>query len=321
MHTAIFVPTKVKAKTLLEAERDQHAGPRHQVGTLSTSSGINQQFESTTDCLPSAVKIDASLDALIKPPLKWAGGKRWLVPQLAALWQTHSRRRYVEPFCGGLAVPLGLRPANAILNDINPHLINFYTHLQRGLEISIAMKNEEKIFYRHRKRFNKLIAQGNWEGAEAAQLFYYLNRTCFNGLCRFNQSGEFNVPFGTHKSIAYARSFAEFQSLLRNWTFTCDDIESLAVNDEDFIYADPPYDVEFTTYSAGGFSWDDQQRTAKWLAAHPGPVVLSNQATTRIVDMYLELRFEIRYLDGPRRISCTGDRSTAREVLAVKGLT
>ena len=182
------------------------------------------------------------------------------------------------------------------------------------------MKNEEQTFYRHRKRFNKLIDQGDWQSAEAAQLFYYLNRTCFNGLCRFNQSGEFNVPFGTHKSIPYARSFTEYQPLLKNWAFSNRDIESLPVEPEDFIYADPPYDVEFTTYSAGGFSWDDQVRTAEWLGAHPGPVVLSNQATTRIVKLYKKLGFQIGYLEGPRRISCTGDRSAAREVLATKGL-
>ena len=242
-----------------------------------------------------------------------------MIPYLAPLWQQHSSRRYVEPFCGGLAAPLGLRPKRAVLNDINPHLINFYTHLQRGLETTIKMKNEETLFYRHRSRFNQLIKDGEWQSAEAAQLFYYLNRTCFNGLCRFNQSGEFNVPFGSHKSINYATNFSQFQSVFENWSFTNSDIESLPVRPADFIYADPPYDVEFTTYSAGGFSWDDQVRTAEWLAAHPGPVALSNQATARVVELYEKLDFKIEYLAGPRRISCTGDRSEAREVLATKG--
>ena len=256
----------------------------------------------------------------IKPPLKWAGGKRWLLPQLAPLWQRHSDRRYVEPFCGGLATALGLQPAKALLNDVNPHLVNFYVQLQRGLELTLSMKNAKEVFYRHRKRFNKLIANGDWQSAEAAQLFYYLNRTCFNGLCRFNQNGEFNVPFGTHQSITYATDFSEYRRVFQNWTFTNRDFESLEIEPEDFIYADPPYDVEFTTYSAGGFSWDDQKRTAEWLAAHQGPVVLSNQATKRIVDLYEDRGFAIAYLDGPRRISCTGDRAAAREVLATKGL-
>jgi len=89
---------------------------------------------------------------------------------------------------------------------------------------------------------------------------------------------------------------------------------------DDFVYADPPYDVEFTAYSAGGFSWDDQVRTAELLAKHPGPVVISNQATKRIVSLYRTLKYKVRFLDAPRRISCTGDRSTAREVLATRNV-
>lgn len=297
--------------------------------TAATASSLQNSSEASTED-PSnqkPVTLDSTdfaaqgADTSLKPPLKWAGGKRWLVPHLVPLWQKHSFRRYVEPFCGGLAAPLALRPKRALLNDINPHLINFYAHLQRGLEITIEMRNDEESFYRQRNRFNKLIQNGKWHSAEAAQLFYYLNRTCFNGLCRFNQSGEFNVPFGTHKSITYATDFSQFPRVFENWIFAESDIETLPVAAEDFIYADPPYDVEFTTYSAGGFSWDDQVRTAEWLAAHRGPVVLSNQATVRIVELYKKLGFEISYLDGPRRISCTGDRSAAKEVLAVKGLT
>lgn len=142
-------------------------------------------------------------DALLNPPLKWAGGKRWLVPQVATIWQHHEHKRYVEPFCGGMAMALGLRPGRALLNDINPHLINFYSQVQRGLEVTIEIANDEQLFYAHRERFNRIIKQGNIQTQPAAQLFYFLNRTCFNGLCRFNQSGEFNVPFGTYKKINY----------------------------------------------------------------------------------------------------------------------
>ena len=182
-------------------------------------------------------------DVILRPPLKWAGGKRWLVPRLAELWQHYSSRRYVEPFCGGLAGALGLQPARAVLNDVNPHLINFYTQLQRGLEITIAIRNDEKSYYRYRARFNKLITSGESQSAAAAQLFYYLNRTCFNGLCRFNQSGEFNVPFGKHNSITYARDFSGFRLLFKNWVFACDDLKQIHFEPGDFVYADPPYDV------------------------------------------------------------------------------
>jgi DNA adenine methylase len=255
---------------------------------------------------------------MFKPPLKWAGGKRWLVSHLKPLWESNSDRRYVEPFCGGLAVALGLQPERALLNDVNPHLINFYRHVQNGLTMRIQMRNEEQRFYRHRERFNKIIRNGKAKSEEAAQLFYYLNRTCFNGLCRFNKTGDFNVPFGTFKSINYAKDFSQYADVFSRWTFSNHDVEALALEPEDFVYADPPYDVEFTAYSSGGFSWDDQIRTAELLAAHAGPVVISNQATPRVVEMYAGLGFELTYLDGPRRISCTGDRTAAREVLAVK---
>ena len=254
----------------------------------------------------------------LKPPLKWAGGKRWLVPHLKPIWEKHSDRRYVEPFCGGLAVVLGLQPERALLNDVNPHLINFYRHLQNGLERRIEMRYDEKLFYKHRERFNKLIQNGGAKSSEAAELFYYLNRTCFNGLCRFNKGGGFNVPFGTYTRINYAKDFGAYGEVFKQWEFTSVDVETVAIEETDFIYADPPYDTEFTTYSPGGFSFDDQKRAATLLAKHPGPVVISNQATPRIVELYEDLGFELSYLAGPRRISCTGDRTAAREVLAIK---
>ena len=254
----------------------------------------------------------------LKPPLKWAGGKRWLVPHLAPIWQRCSDRRYVEPFCGGLAVVLGLQPARALLNDINPHLVNFYRHLQKGVQPRIEMRNDEELFYRHRDRFNALIQNGGAKSREAAELFYYLNRTCFNGLCRFNKSGEFNVPFGTYATINYATDFSGYAPVFKDWEFSSVDVAKVGIQAGDFVYADPPYDTEFTTYSPGGFSFADQERTAELLAKHSGPVVISNQATPRIVELYEGLGFELSYLAGPRRISCTGDRTAAREVLAIK---
>ena len=255
------------------------------------------------------------------PPLKWAGGKRWLVPRLRELWGQHSHRRLVEPFVGGLAVTLGLQPSQALLNDVNVHVINFYRWLSRGLVTSLEMENTKDVYYARRERFNQLIAQGAAESAEAAALFYYLNRTGYNGLCRFNQKGLFNVPFGRHKTINYCYDFTHYAELMQIWQFERGDFAQLALEADDFVYADPPYDVEFTTYSAGGFGWDDQVRLAEWLSMHQGPVVASNQATERILKLYESLGFEINVLQAPRRIACTGDRSRAAEMLAVKGCT
>jgi DNA adenine methylase len=254
------------------------------------------------------------------PPLKWAGGKRWQLPYLRARWQAHSHRRLVEPFCGGLAVALGLAPDRALLNDINPHLVNFYRWAKRGLLIDLPMRNDSDTFYAYRGRFNDLLARGEHGSREAAALFYFLNRTGYNGLCRFNASGQFNVPFGRYVRIRYQRQFAAFRTAVRGWTFSSGDFERLRLHRDDFVYADPPYDVPFTKYASGGFGWDDQVRVARWLARHPGPVVLTNQATERITALYNELGFELAVLAAPRRISCTGDRRAAAEVVATKNL-
>jgi DNA adenine methylase len=243
-----------------------------------------------------------------------------LVPHIEPFWRAHPQHRYVELFCGGLAAALGLQPELAVLNDLNPHLINFYQQLKRGLSMTIELRYDERLFYAHRTRFNQLVKDGGARTGEAAQLFYYLNRTCFNGLCRFNRSGEFNVPFGQYKTVNYATDFSVYRKLFRRWSFTNRDLAKLPIEPADFIYADPPYDVEFTTYSAGGFSWSDQVRTAELLAKHRGPVLLSNQATERVVDLYRSLKFNLKFLDAPRRISSNGDRQDAREVLAMKNL-
>jgi DNA adenine methylase len=159
---------------------------------------------------------------------------------------------------------------------------------------------------------------GDADSQEAAALFYFLNRTGYNGLCRFNSRGEFNVPFGRYKSIRYLTSFPAFCDAAAAWEFTTGDVAAVPLATADFVYADPPYDVEFTAYARGGFSWDDQVRTAELLAEHRGPVVLMNQATPRIDALYRRLRYAVRYLDAPRRISSDGDRTPAREIVATR---
>ncbi|MCY3936451.1 MAG: Dam family site-specific DNA-(adenine-N6)-methyltransferase [Chloroflexi bacterium] len=259
----------------------------------------------------------------LNPPLKWAGGKRWLVPYLQPIWSSHSRRRLVEPFCGGLAVPLGLRPERALLSDINPHLINFFRQLQRGLESNlVSADNDKELFYQRRERFNTFIQEENYETAEAALLFYYLNRTGYNGLCRFNSQGLYNVPKGSYKTINYMTTsdFAPYQEALANWEFRVGDFEDLDLLPGDFVYADPPYDVPFTQYSKENFNWEDQVRLAEWLAQHDGPVILSNQATKRIRELYNDLGFTMTVLEAPRRINSNGDRTPAQEVLAYRNV-
>ncbi len=253
-------------------------------------------------------------------PLKWLGGKRWLLSHLRELWKPG--RRLVEPFVGGMSVALGLGPEQALVSDVNPHLMNFWRWVQAGLawddESSVEFINDRTIYYENRSKFNALCgAREHWT-QDGALLFYYLNRTGFNGLCRFNKSGYFNVPFGSYKTINYKTNFKEFVPVLRNWEFYCGDFETLPLHSSDFIYSDPPYDVEFTQFASRDFVWADQERLARWLARHPGPVVASNQATDRICELYRSLGFEVLKIHGPRMISCTGDRTPALEILAIK---
>jgi DNA adenine methylase len=216
-------------------------------------------------------------------------------------------------------VALGLHPQLALLNDHNEHLINFYRWLQRGLVIDLPMRNLREEFLAKRARFNLLAVERKSESREAAELFYYLNRTCYNGLCRFNRLGRFNVPFGRYQTIHYVHDFRNYSSTLKKWKFCFGDFASLELRHKDFVYADPPYDVDFTSYSYDGFSWTDQERLAEWLSRHRGPVIASNQKTERIVALYQRLGFHIITLEAPRRIACNGDRTPALEILAVKG--
>lgn len=260
----------------------------------------------------------------LKPLLKWAGGKRWLLPVLHDIWGPHSKANssatLVEPFTGGMAVALGLNPKKALLNDANVHLINFYHQVSKGLEIKQRLQNNAAFYYAARAKFNSLILQNKHLSPEAATLFYFLIRTGFNGLCRFNSSGTFNVPFGQHPTIKYRNNFSEYENIFNVWKITHGDFSSLKLSGEEFIYADPPYDVEFTRYNAQDFVWDDQLRLAQWLAAHNGTVIASNQATPRICELYQDLKFKVYLLPAPRMISCNGDRTPAIEILAVRNV-
>ena len=126
------------------------------------------------------------------------------------------------------------------------------------------------------------------------------------------------MPFGRYAKINYRRDFTPYKRGLRGWKFTTGDFKEIPLEPDDFVYADPPYDVEFTKYSKEDFGWEDQVRLAEWLAKHKGPVVASNQATGRILDLYKRLGFSIEIRDAPRKISCTGDRTPAKEMLAKK---
>ena len=258
----------------------------------------------------------------LSPVLKWAGGKGWLVHRLVQYYER--KRRLVDPFVGGMAVPLGFRPDRCLISDVNPHVMNLYRWLQAGLwwddQCGVDFTYDRKIYYENREKFRALGSAREYWTREGALLFYYLNKTCYNGLCRFNRAGEFNTPFGKYTHVEFKRNFSEYRQVMEGWELYYGDFEVLPIQPDDFIYADPPYDVEFTQFAPRDFVWDDQERLARWLAAHPGPVIASNSYTQRVVDLYRGLGFQIFSGEAPRRISCTGDREPALEILAMKNI-
>ena len=128
------------------------------------------------------------------------------------------------------------------------------------------------------------------------------------------------APYGRYARINYLRDFHAYQPTLARWTLLCGDFQKLELAPSDFVYADPPYDVQFRHYSREGFDFSEQERLAGWLSGHEGPVVLSNEATPRITELYRDLGYALHLLSAPRMIACNGDRRPAREILALRNL-
>jgi DNA adenine methylase len=235
-----------------------------------------------------------------RPFLKWAGGKLQLLGELEPLLPD-SIDRYVEPFLGGGAVFFHLSPvvSTALLNDVNPRLVELFTLVRDDVEglideigrLAGRGANTSRTYYRRRNEYNACLDDG--EPLRRCALFVYLNRTCYNGLYRVNGKGLFNVPFGR-----YGKPRILDEDRLRNASRAlarAERIESMdfstflleSCREGDFVYLDPPYvpvstTSSFTSYAQGSFDVDDQRRLADTLAAlHARSVrwMLSNSFT------------------------------------------
>ncbi len=243
----------------------------------------------------------------IKPFLKWAGGKSHLLPQMTGLFPNGLEKfdTFIEPFVGGGAVLFHIlnhypNIKNVVINDINARLINAYLFLKESPRelISILDKYqtlfwslspaEQKHFYlEKRERFNSI----NTKPAEAAALFIFLNKTCFNGLYRVNKEGKFNVPFGQYQKpqICNPKLIIGLSKLLQKVTILNGDYAHTIANfkGKTFVYFDPPYrpvsqTSNFTSYSSEGFDDTQQKRLAcfcrlldfdsKWMLSNSCPI-------------------------------------------------
>ena len=267
-----------------------------------------------------------------KPFLKWAGGKTKLVPFIQFNLPAEPRKRLIEPFAGSAALSLSLEFDAYLLNDTNPDLIGLYRILKQEKQHFIDFSrqfftpenNQESRFYALREQFNQSV-----DLAERSALFIYLNRHAFNGLCRYNSKGWFNVPFGRYKSPYFPE--VEMQGFIQKSDridILCGDFQTaLALaTDDDLVYCDPPYvplseTASFTAYTKGGFNMEDQSRlaqAAKETAEQSQGVLISNHDTAFTREIYKDARLAL--IDVQRNIAAKGSsRQKVGELLAVYG--
>lgn len=273
-------------------------------------------------------------DAVSVPFLKWAGGKRQLVPALAPFLQGVRGKRYVEPFVGGGAVFFYLRGAGllegaCVLADANEELINVYRVVQGHVDKLIGelrihqQKHDSEYFYAMRAR------QYTPDCAGAARTIY-LNRTGFNGLYRVNRRGLFNVPLGRYRNprICDEGRLHRASQALQGVELRQADFEQV-INEcgpSDFLYLDPPYvpissTSNFTSYYKEGFGLPEQQRLAASCRAAHGrgaEFVLSNSASVVVEGLFEG--FPIETVEATRRINCSAEKRGAVPEMIVLGL-
>ena len=278
----------------------------------------------------------------VLPPLKWAGGKASLLPQM----QNHFPEtfgRYHEPFLGGGAVFFFLSPqrgARAFLSDLNEELINFYIVLREQVEdfltevrvlhetyLRLSETEREKFYYEWRNA-DRSPEFRKWSPLQRAVRFYFLNKTAFNGLYRINRQGLFNVPWGGYKRPALYRPqvlrdaaevLQRFAVFLETASF---EIVLENAQSGDFVYFDPPYaplsaTASFTTYTSGGFGEAEQKRLAnvcRELDRRGVMFLLSNSDLSWVRALYKG--FAIFTVQARRNINSKGDkRGPVNEIL------
>ncbi|MCB9139663.1 MAG: Dam family site-specific DNA-(adenine-N6)-methyltransferase [Caldilineaceae bacterium] len=268
----------------------------------------------------------------MRPFLKWAGNKYRLIDRIREVLPPG--QRLIEPFVGSGAVFLNTDYAGYILADANPDLIHLYRLIRDEGDLFIeeartffaSGTNDGCIYYARREEFNALGVTPEAIRRKAL-LFIYLNRHCFNGLCRYNRKGKFNVPFGRYTRPYFpAAEMREFHTRAQNVRFLHDDFAAVMeqARPGDVVYCDPPYvplseTARFTSYSADKFGLAQQLRLARKaeeLARRGIPVVISNHHTDFIRRAYAVAN--LTTFDVPRRISCNAaTRRPAKEVLAL----
>ncbi|WFQ78850.1 Dam family site-specific DNA-(adenine-N6)-methyltransferase [Xenorhabdus sp. SF857] len=269
-----------------------------------------------------------------KTILKWAGSKARIMDKL--LPHLPAGKRLVEPFAGSCAVMMNTDYPEYLVADANADLINLYREVNAvPVDVFLCKAedyfedwfhcfNTEDDYYKNRDIFNERPFATS--DADKACLFLYLNRHGYNGLCRYNTKGEFNVPYGKYKKVYFpeAEIIAFRRKSRERASFSCLEWQDTLtlVDYGDVVYCDPPYLTKgkaFTQYHEVNFTPAYHEALAVdlyTLNAHLGvPVTVSNSIAAK--SLYADLGFTIHEIDAPRTIAANGNRQPAKEIIAV----
>lgn len=261
---------------------------------------------------------------LIKPILKWAGGKTQLIDELASFFP-NKINKYIEPFIGGGALYFHTLPKNAIISDINPELINLYNTVKDSpneiIKILKTYKNDEIFYYEIRSKI-----YDNLSNTEKAARTLYLNKTCYNGLYRVNKKGQFNTPYGKYKNPNFinAEGIIEASEALKDVTIIHSDYKNILDNyaePGDLVFLDPPYlpigkYEDFKRYTKEGFYEDDHYVLSEYvkklsdLGCH---VILTNSNSPLVYELYKD--FDIRVVKTKRYVNSNPTKRTGEDVI------
>lgn len=271
-------------------------------------------------------------DLNLAPFVKWAGGKRQLLPQIKER-MPEKYNNYYEPFVGGGAVLFGLSPNQASINDINSALINAYKTIRntpdKFLEAVRKLDSEiwedgKKYYYSLRERYNDKLMLGEYD-VELAALFVFINKHCFNGLYRVNGKGLFNVPYNNSRRTSVDESLImNVSKYLQHISITDGDFEIACLNADkgDFIFLDSPYaplnPTSFESYTKEGFDIESHRRLAKLydeLSARGCYCMLTNHNTDLIHTLYDNKGYKLDVVNVKRMINSDASNRIGTEVI------
>ena len=268
----------------------------------------------------------------ISPFVKWAGGKRQLLPQIKER-MPEKYNNYFEPFVGGGAVLFELLPSSALINDINKALINAYRQICNVPEAFINAVNRldtemwedgKKYYYSLRERFNDKLMKSEYD-VELAALFVFINKHCFNGLYRVNGKGLFNVPYNNNRKASVdEKAILNVSKYLQGVTIIDGDFEEACQEAKkgDFVFIDSPYaplnPTSFESYTKEGFDIESHKRLANLydeLTDRGCFCMLTNHNTELINELYGNKGYTIDVVSVKRMINSDASNRVGEEVI------